>query len=97
MLPPEPGWVETPTLALGDAGHDRDGNGTDLGACCHSLRLHGCYEGMARQGGQTCYEHLLTLEAVGIPIPAVCVAEATSAEAIRACGDSTTLRFRCQQ
>lgn len=101
--PPEPGWVEAPTVAISDAGSDRDGMGTDLGEACHSLRLHGCYEGVARQGstvrpdGQTCYERLLALEAVGIPIPARCVADAASADAIRACGTAQTLRFRCLQ
>jgi hypothetical protein len=72
---------------------DRDGIGTPLGDACANLRRLGCPEGSPDRG-RTCFENL-TLRGVLVTVPIVCVADANSSEALRACGDDRTLRFRC--
>lgn len=94
-LQPE-AWVETPTPATpSDAGADRNGLSTDLGTVCALLRGIGCPEGSPLPTGQTCFEHLLAVQATET-IPIACLRQASSPESVRACGDPSTLRFRCR-
>jgi hypothetical protein len=97
-IPPEPpGFIDIPTVAApSDAGaDDPDGKGTDLGEACAELRALGCPEGQPLRPDLTCYQHLLGLSAI-VTVPAKCLRTAASQDAVRACGDDTTLRFRCR-
>jgi len=73
---------------------DHDGLGTELGDACATLRLLRCPEGEPLVTGQTCYEHLSSVSE-RVQIPATCVRDAGSLEAVRICGDKSMLRFRC--
>ncbi len=75
---------------------DRDGLGTPIGVACVQLRALGCPEGTPTKLGRTCFEHLTALAELA-EVPTACVAGASSREAVRACGSSTTTRFRCAE
>jgi hypothetical protein len=92
--PSPPTYVDIPTPAPAYAGDGGDGLGTLVGDACARLRELGCPEGAPMAVGRTCYEHLVTLSAVAT-VPAACLRDSTSVAAIRACGTSNTVRFRC--
>ena len=97
-IPPPPvDWVEVPVEAQLDSGvADRDGIGTDLGNICVKFRTLGCPEGDPITPSITCYEHLAALQAANVPMPIQCLKDALlTVDAIRACGGSDQLRFRC--
>lgn len=94
-LPPAPdGFVDVPTSATAYDAGDADGLGTSLGNACKRLRELGCSEGFPLRGGQTCYEHLIAMSTI-VGVPSDCVAAAADSNAVQACGNSGTLRFRC--
>lgn len=99
VIPPPPAdWVEVPVQAQLDAGQDRDGIGTDLGNICVKFRTLGCPEGDPISPTITCYEHLAALQAANVPMPIECLKVALlSTDAIRACGGSDQVRFRCNK
>lgn len=54
----------------------------DCGLSCFQLRRIGCREGLSPSCEETCAE----LEGDGFPLPIVCIAAATTADAVRRCG-----------
>lgn len=73
---------------------DRDGLSTPLGAACAKLRELGCPEGQPTKQARTCYEHLTSLPPA-VEVPSQCILAANTQDAVRACGDANTTRFRC--
>lgn len=74
---------------------DPEGLGTPLGDLCVHLRDLGCPEGQPAPSGKTCYQELRVRSKL-LAIPTQCLAEAPDVDAIRACGGSEELHFRCE-
>jgi hypothetical protein len=67
--------------------------GDDLKAVCANLKGFGCPEGNVPD----CPHDLATIRAERIVLPTTCLISANTLDALRACGDSGTLRVRCMK
>lgn len=85
-LPPKPPLPYSPS--------GRDALDTPLGKVCERLREVGCPEGWPNRKGHTCWE-TYTGAAEYATVPVDCLLDAQTIEAVRACGDPSTITVRC--
>ncbi len=70
--------------------------GDDLRAACANLARLSCPEGGKDREGLECPEHLARVRAERAPIPADCLAKASTVDVVRTCGEGlNVVRFRC--
>lgn len=65
----------------------------DLQAACTTLAKLGCKEAFPKKG--TCTDSFAKARADGVVIPSDCITHAATIEAVRLCGDVSTMRVRC--
>lgn len=75
---------------------ERDGLGTPIGNACAQLRRAGCPEGFRNvKTDRTCFETFTAASRLAA-VPVDCIRSSSTQNEIRACGDSNSVRVRCE-